>query len=138
MKTLHTAYRVSDLVRSVDFYEKVGYREIGRVALGEGSVLVMLNLPGDGDVVTLELAYDPTSDAVDIGTGFSHIVVQVDTLDATLADLTAKGVGFDQPQRPAGEHGPKTSFVSDPDGYRIELVEWPAGHPNGLTRADFP
>ena len=35
MKTLHTAYRVSDLVRSVDFYAKVGYRDIGRVAFGD-------------------------------------------------------------------------------------------------------
>ncbi|MGH3088226.1 MAG: VOC family protein, partial [Rubrobacteraceae bacterium] len=25
----------------------------------------------------------------------------------------------------------------DPDGYRIELVEWPPGHPDGLTEADF-
>jgi lactoylglutathione lyase len=138
MKTLHTAYRVSDLVRSVDFYQKVGYREIGRVTFEGGSVLVMLNLPGDGDEVTLELAYDPNIAAVDIGTGFSHIVVQVDTLDATLADLAAKSVGFDEPQRPAGEHGPKTCFLRDPDGYRIELVEWPPGHPDGLTRADFP
>jgi hypothetical protein len=22
-------------------------------------------------------------------------------------------------------------------GYRIELVEWPPGRPNGITRADF-
>ena len=112
---------MSDLVRSVDFYDKLGYREIGRVAFGDGSILVMLNLPGDGEEVTLELAYDPKINAVDVGTGFSHIAVQVDTLDATLADLAAKGVGFDEPQRPAGEHGPKTCFVRDPDGYRIEF-----------------
>jgi len=137
MKTLHTAYRVSDLVRSLDFYDKIGYQEIGRVTLAGGAILIMLNLPGDGDVVTLELAYDPQTLAVDVGTGFSHIVVQVDTLDATLADLAAKGVRFEEPQRPAGEHGPQTCFVHDPDGYRIELVEWPPGHPDGLTRADF-
>lgn len=138
MKTLHTAYRVSDLARSMDFYAKVGYREIGRVAFETGAILVMLNLPGDGNVVTLELAYDPTIAAVDVGTGFSHIVVQVNTLDTTLADLAAKGIGFDEPQRPAGDHGPKTCFVRDPDGYRIELVEWPPGHPDDMTRADFP
>ena len=137
MKTLHPAFRVSDLVRSLDFYAKVGYQEIGRVAFENGAILVMLNLPGDGDVVTLELAYDPTSASVDVGTGFSHLAVQVDTLDATLADLAAQGVECDAPQRPAGEHGPKTSFVRDPDGYRLELVEWPPGHPDGLTRADF-
>ncbi len=137
MKTLHTAYRVQNLHRSVDFYEKVGFREIGRVTLGDGPILVMLNLPGDGEVVTLELVYDQNVDSFELGTGFSHIVVQVDNLDSTLADLAAKGLGFDEPQLPAGEEGPRTCFVWDPDGYRIELVEWPPGHPDGITRADF-
>ena len=29
-------------------------------------------------------------------------------------------------------------WLTDPDGYRIELVQWPIGHADGLTRADFP
>jgi lactoylglutathione lyase len=137
MKTLHPAYRVRDLARSLVFYGKVGFREVGRVAPGDGSTLVMLNLPGDGDVVTLELVADPGLESLEIGNGFSHLAVQVDDLAATLADLAAQGVGFDGPQRPAGEAGPKTAFVRDPDGYRLELVEWPPGHPDGITRADF-
>jgi len=43
MKTLLTAYRVSDLGRSLDFYDRFGFREIGRVAFEDGSILVMLN-----------------------------------------------------------------------------------------------
>jgi lactoylglutathione lyase len=27
--------------------------------------------------------------------------------------------------------------VIDPDGNRIELVQWPAGHPDGITAADW-
>ena len=138
MKTLHPAYRVRDLVRSADFYEKVGYREIGRVVLADGSVLLMLNLPGDGEVVTLELVYDPRIDPLEIGNGFSHLAVQVDDLAATLADLTRKGIAVDGPHHPGGESGPRTAIVHDPDGYRIELVQWPAGHPDTMTRADFP
>ena len=57
---------------------------------------------------------------------------------ATLADLTRKGIDVDRPHRPGGESGPRTAFVHDPDGYRIELVQWPPGHPDGITRADFP
>jgi lactoylglutathione lyase len=30
-----------------------------------------------------------------------------------------------------------TAWVTDPDGYRIELVQWPAGHPEGMTDADL-
>ena len=137
MKTLHPAYRVRDLARSLAFYSKIGFREIGRVAPGDGSTLVMLNLPGDGDVVTLELVADPGRASLELGNGFSHLAVQVDALDSKLADLAAQGVGVDGPRRPAGAAGPTTAFVRDPDGYRLELVEWPPGHADGLTRADF-
>jgi hypothetical protein len=27
--------------------------------------------------------------------------------------------------------------VADPDGNRIELVQWPPGHPDGMTEADL-
>ena len=137
MKTLHPAYRIRDLARSMDFYEKVGFREIGRVEIGAGMTLVMLNLPGDGEVVTLELVYDPEIEPLDLGNGFSHLAVQVDDLAATLSSLAGKGVVYDEPELPAGDGGPKTSFILDPDGYRIELVQWPPGHPDGITRADF-
>ncbi len=28
-------------------------------------------------------------------------------------------------------------WLTDPDGYRIELVQWPPGHPGGISAADF-
>ncbi|WP_425839378.1 VOC family protein [Streptomyces fractus] len=63
------------------------------------------------------------------GTGFDHLAIQVDTLAATLEPGPV--------QYPGGPRGPKTSWLTDPDGYRIELVEWPPGHPGGITAADF-
>ena len=30
----------------------------------------------------------------------------------------------------------RTAWVTDPDGYRIELVQWPEGHADGLSAAD--
>jgi lactoylglutathione lyase len=27
--------------------------------------------------------------------------------------------------------------ITDPDGYRMELVQWPVGHANDMTEADF-
>ena len=38
---------------------------------------------------------------------------------------------------PAGPDGPRTSWLTDPDGYRIELVQWPPGHRDGISAADF-
>jgi len=137
MKTLHTAYRVSDLERSLAFYRTVGFCEIGRVALGDESLLVMLHLPDDGNVVTLELVHASARGTVEIGTGFSHIVVQVDDLAAALANLAAAGIACGGIERPGGEAGPAVCNLYDPDGYRIELVQWPPGHPDGITSADF-
>jgi lactoylglutathione lyase len=55
MKTPHTAYRVGDLDRSIEFYKSIGFREVGRVPIRDESILVMFNLPGDGEVPPLRL-----------------------------------------------------------------------------------
>jgi len=133
MRTLHIGLCVSDLERSLDFSTAVGYMVVGTV---EGTVfgsLTMLRLPGD-DFVTIELVYDPARGAVDLGTGINHLVVQVELLNATLADLADKGIPAESSGPP---NGPRTGWLTDPDGCRIELVQWPAGHSDGITQADF-
>ena len=72
-----------------------------------------------------------------MGSGFDHLAIQVDTLDTTLETLAEAGLEPEPVQYPGGRNGPKTSWLTDPDGYRIELVEWPSGHPDGITAADF-
>jgi lactoylglutathione lyase len=136
VKTLHTAYRVTDLAVSLDFYAALGYGEVGCVAIGDGATLTMLRFPGE-EVVTLELVHRPHDEPVEIGTGFSHLVVQVDDLAATIETLSGAGLRPGPVERPGGLDGPQTSWLTDPDGYRIELVQWPSGHPDGITPADF-
>ena len=136
MRTLHVGLRVSDLERSLAFYTGVGYIVVGSVEGTPFGTLTMLRLPGDG-CVTIELVYDPARGAVDLGTGINHLVVQVESLAATLAELAARGIAAEPPGGPAGSGGPRTSWITDPDGYRIELVQWPAGHADGMTEADF-
>jgi lactoylglutathione lyase len=137
MRTLHTAYRVRDLDASLDFYTTLGYSKVGRVEMDDGSSLTMLKFPSE-DVVTLELAHHPAERPVEIGTGFSHIVVQVHNLADTVEALSRSGLSPGPIERPGGPDGPQTSWLTDPDGYRIELVQWPPGHADGLTAADFP
>ncbi|MEJ7649349.1 MAG: VOC family protein [Nakamurella sp.] len=136
MKTLHTAYRVADLEVSLGFYTTLGYRELGRVDLEDGNSLTMLSFPGE-DIATLELAHRPANGDVEIGTGFSHLVVQVDDLAATVEALTRAGLGPGPVEHHGATDGPTTSWLTDPDGYRIELVQWAPGHPDGLSEADF-
>jgi catechol 2,3-dioxygenase-like lactoylglutathione lyase family enzyme len=60
VKTLHTAYRVTDLAASLDFYTALGYGQVRRVDIGDGASLTMLSVPGE-EVVTLELVHRPTN-----------------------------------------------------------------------------
>jgi lactoylglutathione lyase len=136
MKTVHTAYRVTDLNVSLGFYTTLGYRELGRVDLGDGNSLTMLSFPDEG-VVTLELAHRPADGEVEIGTGFSHLVVQVDDITPTVETLTRAGLRPGPLEHHQPPDGPTTSWLTDPDGYRIELVQWPPGHADGLSKADF-
>ena len=136
MKTLFVAYRVTDLDRSLDFYTTLGYVELGSVEGGDGGRLAILKFP-DEPVATLELVHRPGGGRVDVGSGFDHLAIQVDTLAATLERLTAAGLEPEGVQYPAGPHGPKTSWLTDPDGYRIELVEWPPEYADGITEELF-
>jgi lactoylglutathione lyase len=61
-------------------------------------------------------------------------VVKVESIEATVAALAAWGVDAEEP---SGSDGILTTWLSDPDGYRIELVQWPPGHPDGMTAADW-
>jgi lactoylglutathione lyase len=136
MRTLHVGLRVSDLERSLAFYTGVGYTVVGTVEGTAFGSLTMLRLPAD-DFVTIELIHDPARGKVDLGTGINHLVIQVESLAATLAEVAAKGIAAEPPGLPGGADGPRTSWITDPDGYRIELVQWPAGHADGITEADF-
>jgi len=130
---LHLGLRVTDLERSLAFYTAVGYAELGRVPETEFGSLTMLQLPGD-PFVSLELVHDPARPVTDIG-AVNHLVIQVDDMEGVLSDLGAKGVVAEPPADLAP--GMRTSWLTDPDGYRIELVQWPPGHPAGMTADDF-
>jgi lactoylglutathione lyase len=136
MRTLHIGLRVGDLERSLAFYTAVGYTVLGTVEGTAFGSLTMLRLPDD-DFVTIELVHDPAKGAVDLGTGINHLVIQVESMDATLAELAAHGIVGEAPVLHDGADGMRTSWLTDPDGYRIELVQWPAGHADGLTESDF-
>ena len=97
----------------------------------------MLKLPDD-NVVTVELVFDPTEAGNDRSTGLSHFVITVESLDATVAELAARGIEAEPPTSPDGSDDFRTAMTTDPDGNRIELVQWPTGHPDGMTAADWP
>ena len=74
---------------------------------------------------------------------------RVTDLDASLSFYRSLGyevvgtVGVEGDNRlvmlalPGWARGAPHVVVADPDGYRLELVQWPDGHPAGMTREDF-
>ena len=112
MRTLHVGVRVTDLDRSLAFYESVGYEVVGSVPR-------------------------PAAGEVELGTALSHLVVQVENMDDAVGRLAAAGIDAEDPASPDGSADFLTSWITDPDGRRIELVQWPAGHAEGMSAADF-
>lgn len=136
MRTLHFGLRVADLDRSLAFYTSVGYEVIGQVPETDLGHLAMLKLPNDKSV-TIEIVHDPNGVAVTTETRLSHVVIQVESMDATPTELAARGIAAEPPTSPDGSDDFLNAYIVDPDGNRIELVQWPAGHADGMTAADF-
>lgn len=136
MRTLHLGLRVADLDRSLAFYGALGYEVVGSVPGTPMGHLTMLKLPGD-EFVTIELVRDPSAGELRPGTGLSHFVIQAESLDAVIGALAAAGIETEPPVSPDGSPDFRTAIVTDPDGNRIELVQWPPGHADGMSAADW-
>jgi lactoylglutathione lyase len=121
---IHTCYRISDVDRSVAFYEALGFAEVGRMPIRDEAINVFMNQPDDGDNPRLELTYNVGHDEpYDLGTGYGHIAITAKDLDATLAALAEQGIEPERPPYTIREGGSRLCFVRDPDGYRIEILE---------------
>src|ERR1044072_4122805 len=135
MRTLHFGLRVADRGPSLAFYTAVGYQVVGEVPETGIGHLTMIRLPGD-EFVTIELVHDPAPDAP--GAGPSHFVITVESVRDPVRDRAARGIEVSELGSPDGTDEFQTAWLTDPDGNRIELVQWPPGHPDGMGEADFP
>jgi lactoylglutathione lyase len=123
MALIHTCYRITDVDRSVAFYEALGFEEVGRVPIRDEAVNIFMNQRGDGDMPKLELTHNFGVDSYEIGTGYGHIAITTDDIDATLARLAEQGISPEKPPYRIREGGNRLAFVKDPDGYRVEILE---------------
>jgi lactoylglutathione lyase len=120
---IHTCYRIGEIDRSVAFYEALGMEEIRRMPIREEAINVFMGFPGDGP--RLELTYNHGVDSYELGTGYNHIAMTVESLDEVLPQLAEQGIEPEKPPYTVREGGSRLCFVRDPDGYRIELIERP-------------
>ncbi len=125
---LHTMVRVTDPQRSRTFYEALGFafsRDMDIVRNGELEATNYFFSLGDDENV-LELTYNHDGRTYELGTGYGHIAIAVDDLDGALARLADQGIRPDREPYRVREGGSRLTFVTDPDGYRLELIEKPA------------
>ena len=90
-KLLHTRMRVSDMEQTIAFYTGVlGLEVLERKTSPRGSHLAFLQVPNSDELI--ELTSFPPSGPVKVQEDLVHLAFQVESLDATIASLTAKGV----------------------------------------------
>ncbi|HCW53468.1 MAG TPA: lactoylglutathione lyase, partial [Clostridium sp.] len=122
VKMLHTCIRVMDLEKSLKFYkEALGFVETVRKDFPEDkfTLVYLSNEPG-GYEIELTYNYDPEK-PYEIGNGFSHIAVGADDIVALREKHKEMGYKVTNINGLPGEP-PKHYFVTDPDGYRVEII----------------
>jgi len=121
--------RVTDPERSRAFYEALGMefrRDLDIVREGQlEATNYFFAFPGED--VELELTFNHDGRAYELGTGYGHIAIGVEDLDATLARLAEQGIEPERPPYTVREGGSRLCFVRDPDDYRIEIIEHSRG-----------
>ena len=122
---LHTMVRITDPEKSRAFYEALGFtfeRDMEIVRNGElEATNYFYSLGGSKNV--LELTFNHDGRTYDLGTGYGHIAVGVDDLEASLATLAGQGIEPEREPYRVREGGSLLCFVRDPDGYRIEIID---------------
>ena len=127
MMLLHTMLRVGDLERSIDFYTRILGMNLLRtterpeqkyslafVGFGKG------NADGQAEI---ELTYNHGVHQYELGTAYGHIALGVPDAYATCAAIKAAGGLVTREAGPVLGGDTIIAFVTDPDGYKIELIQ---------------
>ena len=129
MLMLHTMLRVGNLQRAIDFYTQVLGMDLLRTTLRPEQQydLAFVGYGGNPGQAELELTYNYGIDRYDLGTAYGHIAIGVADVVGTCAALRDKAaaLGGAVTREPGPVKGGTTmiAFVTDPDGYKIELIE---------------
>ena len=123
-KYIHTMIRVLDLEKSLAFYRDVlGMTPSHTLDFPDFTLVYLRNAENDAEI---ELTYNKgRTEAYTHGTGYGHIAVVVEDLDARHAAVTA-GSHAVQPIKEfkrGDELLARFFFVQDPDGYKIEVLQ---------------
>ncbi len=125
MRIAHTMIRVTDLDRSLRFYENaLGMRVLRRTDYPDGRfTLAFVGYGDERDTAVLELTHNWDTASYEMGTGFGHIAIEVADAAAACAQVATAGGRVTRPAGPMKHGTTVIAFVEDPDGYKIEFIE---------------
>ncbi|MCW8328361.1 lactoylglutathione lyase [Photobacterium sp. SDRW27] len=124
-RILHTMLRVGDLDRSIQFYTDIMGMQLLRKHDNE-AYKYTLAFVGYGDESTgavIELTYNWGTTEYDMGDAFGHIAIGVEDIYATCETIKAAGGNVTREPGPVKGGSTHIAFVTDPDGYKIELIQ---------------
>lgn len=125
MRVLHTMLRVGDMQRSIDFYTKtMGMHVLRTTDRPEQKYsLAFVGYGPESEQAVLELTYNYGVDKYDLGSAYGHIAIEVDDAYAACEKIKAAGGNVTREAGPVKGGTTVIAFVTDPDGYKIELIQ---------------
>ena len=130
MRLLHTMLRVGHLQRSIDFYTQVLGMTLLRTTRRpdqQYDLAFVGYAGGNPGQAEIELTFNYGVERYDLGTAFGHIAIGVPDVAGTCAAVRDKaaalGGAVTRDAGPVKGGTTMIAFVTDPDGYKIELIE---------------
>jgi len=125
MRILHTMLRVGDLQRSIDFYSKVLGMKLLRTSDNPEYqyTLAFMGYGSNPEHAELELTYNYGVTSYEMGTAYGHLAISADNIVQACEAVKANGGNVTREPGPVKGGTTVIAFVTDPDGYKIELIE---------------
>ena len=125
MRILHTMLRVGDLQRSIDFYTNVLGMKLLRTSENPEYkyTLAFVGYGNNPDHAELELTYNWGVDKYEMGSAYGHIAISADDIYKTCDQVRAAGGNITREPGPVKGGTTVIAFITDPDGYKVELIE---------------
>ncbi|MES2832568.1 MAG: lactoylglutathione lyase [Pseudomonadota bacterium] len=125
MRILHTMIRVGNLQRSIDFYTNVLGMSLLRTSENTEYkyTLAFVGYGKNPDHAELELTYNHGVDSYEQGTAYGHLAIAVPDAAEACERVRSKGGNVTREAGPVKGGSTVIAFVTDPDGYKIELIE---------------
>ena len=125
MRLLHTMLRVGHHQRSIDFYTQV----LGMTLLRTSEnpeykySLAFLGYGRNPEHAELELTWNWGVEQYEMGTAYGHIAIGVADVYSACEKIKAHGGNVTREPGPVKGGTTVIAFVTDPDGYKIELIQ---------------